>query len=144
IKASPLARRMADEQGIELSSVTGSGPDGRIIARDVEGRAQAAASADAGVSASTAGATAAEAGPGVERIELTSMRRTIARRLGEAWEAPVFFLQRDIDMTAANELRARMLQTVRDGDVRPTVSDIITKAAAVALRRNPDMNAHWA
>ena len=138
VKASPLARRMAAERGVELASITGTGPDGRIIARDVEGLAQVAAAASASTS------SAAAAGPGVERIELTSMRRTIARRLGEAWEAPAFFLTRHIDMTEANALRARMLRSVGDGETRPTVSDIITKACAVALRRHRDVNAHWA
>src|SRR5690606_26186684 len=112
--------------------------DGRIVARDIEGLSQAAASAaPAGAGASV------EAGPGVERIELTSMRKTIARRLGEAWTAPSFILNRAVDMTATNALRAKMLTTVKEGDVRPTVSDILTKAAAVALRRHREMNAHW-
>lgn len=142
VKASPLARRMAAEQGVELSSIAGSGPDGRIVARDLEGRAQAAPAAVAAPAAAAAAPIAA--GPGVERIELTSMRRTIARRLGEAWQAPAFYLTRDIDMTETNELRARMLRSVKEGDVRPTVSDILTKACAVALRRHRDMNVHFA
>ena len=71
------------------------------------------------------------------------MRRTIARRLTEAWAAPAFYLTRDIDMTAANELRTRMLTSVREGETRPTVSDILTKAAAVALRKHRDMNSHF-
>lgn len=138
VKASPLARRMAKEQGVDLASLKGSGPDGRIVARDIEGAGQQAAAA------APAAATPVAAGPGVERIELTSMRKTIARRLGEAWQAPSFILNRTVDMTAANELRARMLKGVGEGEVRPTVSDILTKACAVALRRHRDMNAHWA
>ena len=124
---------MAAEKGLELSSVQGSGPDGRIIARDIEAAAAAPAAAP----------IAAPAGAGVERVELTSMRKTIARRLGEAWSAPSFILNRDVDMTEANALRARMLKSVAEGDVRPTVSDILTKAVAVALRRHRDMNAWW-
>lgn len=140
MKASPLARRMASEQGVDLASLKGSGPDGRIVARDLE-----AAQAGAAVAAPmTAAAAPAAAGPGVERVELTSMRTTIARRLGEAWTAPSFILNRTVDMTAANALRAKMLTTVKEGDVRPTVSDILTKAAAVALRSHREMNAHWA
>jgi pyruvate dehydrogenase E2 component (dihydrolipoamide acetyltransferase) len=137
VKASPLARRIAAEQGVELTSIAGSGPDGRIIARDVEGLSQAAASA------STMSGAAVAAGDGVERVELTAMRTTIARRLGEAWQAPSFILNRAVDMTEANALRARMLTSVKDGEVRPTVSDILTKACAVALRRHRDMNAWW-
>jgi pyruvate dehydrogenase E2 component (dihydrolipoamide acetyltransferase) len=137
IKASPLARRIASEQGIELSGVQGSGPDGRIVARDVETLAQA------GGAAAAPAALPTTSGEGFERVELTSMRKTIARRLGEAWTAPSFILNRSIDMTAANELRARLLKQIGEGEVRPTVSDIITKAAAVALRRHRDMNAWW-
>ena len=136
IKASPLARRMASEQGIDLAAVSGSGPDGRIIARDIESAGHAAAPA-------APSAAPVAAGPGVERIELSSMRKTIARRLGEAWQAPSFILNRGVDMTEANALRARMLKSVGEGDVRPTVSDILTKAVAVALRRHREMNAHW-
>lgn len=142
IKASPLARRMAKEQGLELSALRGSGPDGRIVARDVEGAGSGAGAAPAAAAPEAAPQPVA-AGEGVERIELTSMRRTIARRLGEAWQAPSFILNRGVDMTAANELRARMLRSIKEGDVRPTVSDVLTKAVAVALRRHREMNAHW-
>lgn len=143
IKASPLARRMAKEQGLELSTLRGSGPDGRIIAKDIAGASTTAASApSASVAAAPLVAAGAE-GVGVERIELTSMRKTIARRLGEAWTAPSFILNRSVDMTETNALRAKLLKSVGEGDVRPTVSDILTKACAVALRRHRDMNAHW-
>jgi pyruvate dehydrogenase E2 component (dihydrolipoamide acetyltransferase) len=139
IKASPLARRMAAERSLDLTSVHGTGPDGRIVARDLEGVEPAAAA-----SAPGAPAAAVSVGEGGERIELTSMRRTIARRLTEAWQAPAFYLTINVDMSAANELRARLVKQTTDGDVRPTVSDIITKASAAALRRNPDVNVHWA
>jgi pyruvate dehydrogenase E2 component (dihydrolipoamide acetyltransferase) len=139
VKASPLARRIASEQGIELSSIQGSGPDGRIVARDIETLAQAGGAA----AAPSAAAPITTSGDGFERVELTSMRKTIARRLGEAWSAPSFILDRSVDMTAANDLRARMLKSVGEGDVRPTVSDILTKAVAVALRRHRQMNAWW-
>jgi pyruvate dehydrogenase E2 component (dihydrolipoamide acetyltransferase) len=141
IKASPLARRIAKERGIDLAGVKGSGPDGRIVARDVEGVGASAPAAAAPAAAPVALPT--PAGEGVERVELTSMRKTIARRLGEAWSAPSFILNRDVDMAEANALRARMLKSVREGDVRPTVSDILTKAVAVALRRHRAMNAWW-
>lgn len=140
IKASPLARRIAGERGLDLAALQGTGPDGRIIARDLEGVEASAASAGAAPVASSAAA----AGPGVERIELTSMRRTIARRLGEAWQAPAFYLTRDIDMSETNALRKRMVANMVQGDVKPTVSDIIVRACAVALRRNRDMNVHFA
>ncbi|MBC7461313.1 MAG: 2-oxo acid dehydrogenase subunit E2, partial [Thermoleophilia bacterium] len=143
VKASPLARRIASERGIALDGVTGTGPDGRIVARDIEGAQVPAAAAAPQTARAPVASSAGLEGPGVERVELTSMRRTIARRLTEAWAAPAFYLTRDIDMTAANELRARMLTSVREGETRPTVSDILTKAAAVALRKHRDMNSHF-
>jgi len=138
VKASPLARRMAQDQRIDLSTLEGSGPDGRIIARDLEHLTGVSTS-----SVATPGASAGAAGA-VERLELSSLQRTIVRRLGEAWQAPAFYLTTAIDMTQANDLRAQLVSRMRDGDVKPTVSDIITKACAVALRRHPDMNAHFA
>jgi pyruvate dehydrogenase E2 component (dihydrolipoamide acetyltransferase) len=72
------------------------------------------------------------------------MRKTIARRLTEAWQAPAFFLTVSMDMTKTNELRAKLVASMREGDTKPTVSDIITRACASALRRHPDMNVHFA
>jgi pyruvate dehydrogenase E2 component (dihydrolipoamide acetyltransferase) len=140
IKASPLARRMASEKNLDLNAIQGSGPDGRIVARDIAGAAQAGTAAAA---MSAPSGTALPTPEGATRVELTSMRKTIARRLGEAWSAPSFILNRDVDMTAANALRASMLKRLKDGEIRPTVSDILTKAVAVALRAHPQMNAHW-
>jgi pyruvate dehydrogenase E2 component (dihydrolipoamide acetyltransferase) len=72
------------------------------------------------------------------------MRRTIARRLTEAWQAPAFYLTVDVDMDQSNTLRRKLVDTMGKDDVKPTVSDVITKACAVALRRHPDMNVHFA
>jgi pyruvate dehydrogenase E2 component (dihydrolipoamide acetyltransferase) len=131
VKASPLARRIARERGIELAAISGTGPDGRIVAEDVERAAAAPATAAAGV---------APAGPlEVERRELTSIRRTIARRLTEAWQVPVFHLQASADMTRTNALLARLRE--RDPDVRVTVTDVLTKASASALMRHREVNA---
>jgi pyruvate dehydrogenase E2 component (dihydrolipoamide acetyltransferase) len=133
VKASPLARRLAREKGIELGQVTGSGPEGRIVAEDVE-RFQVAAPAAAPL--------AAAAGE-VEEIQLTSTRKTIARRLTEAWQAPVFQLTVSADMTRANELRERLVARLAEGETKPTVSDLLTKVAAAALVRHPAVNAHF-
>src|SRR5581483_8837622 len=84
IKASPLARRIARERGIDLAGLAGTGPEGRIVAEDVERAAVAPAPA-----AAATGAPAAQPGE-AERVELTSLRRTIARRLTEAWTVPAF------------------------------------------------------
>ena len=133
IKASPLARRMARERGIELSAVRGTGPDGRIVAEDVE-RAEAGAPA-----APSAPARAPVAAGEIERVPLTSIRKTIARRLTEAWQIPVFQLQASADMTRVNALVARLRE--RDPELRVTVTDVLTKVCAQALMRHREVNA---
>ena len=127
IKASPLARRVARERGIELASLMGTGPEGRIVAEDVERAAAAPAHA-------TVGAAPLEA----EVVPLTSLRKTIARRLTEAWQAPAFQISMSADMTRAQELHERL----RDQGV--SVTDILTKLAAVALLRHREVNAQFA
>jgi pyruvate dehydrogenase E2 component (dihydrolipoamide acetyltransferase) len=134
IKASPLARRMARERGIELSGIRGTGPDGRIVAEDVE-RAEAG-----GPSAPPLAPAAVPAGE-VERVPLTNIRKTIARRLTEAWKIPVFQLQTSADMTRVNALVARLRE--RDPDVRVTVTDVLTKISAQALMRHREVNAEF-
>jgi pyruvate dehydrogenase E2 component (dihydrolipoamide acetyltransferase) len=134
VKASPLARRIARERGIELAQVRGTGPEGRIVAEDVE-RAVAAP-------APAAAPAMAAAEPEVE--QLTSVRKTIARRLTKAWEAPVFQLVVSADMTRAQELRERLVELAREGETKPTVSDVVTKVCAAALMRHPRVNAHYA
>jgi pyruvate dehydrogenase E2 component (dihydrolipoamide acetyltransferase) len=137
VKASPLARRLAREKGVELARVRGSGPEGRIVAEDVE-RFQPEPQTAPGV----APAAAPPAGE-VEEIALTSTRKTIARRLTEAWAAPVFQLTVSADMTRALELRERLVGRVREGEPKPTVSDLLTKVCAAALVRHPAVNAHF-
>jgi pyruvate dehydrogenase E2 component (dihydrolipoyllysine-residue acetyltransferase) len=138
IKASPLARRIALERGIELSSLRGTGPEGRIVAEDVE-RASAT-----GAVATLAAAAAPVPSGEVEVVKLNQMRRTIARRMTEAWEAPAFQISMSADMTAAIRLRESLLARVEEGGVRPTYSDILTKVVALALMRHRDVNAHFA
>jgi pyruvate dehydrogenase E2 component (dihydrolipoamide acetyltransferase) len=130
VKASPLARRIARERGVDLSSLAGTGPEGRIVAEDVE-RAQ--------VGAAPAPAAAPVPAGEVERRELTSIRRTIARRLTEAWQIPVFQLQTSVDMTRANALVERL----REGGTKATVTDVLTKVCAEALMRHREVNAQW-
>jgi pyruvate dehydrogenase E2 component (dihydrolipoamide acetyltransferase) len=132
IKASPLARRIARERGVELSQVRGTGPDGRIVAEDVE-RAEA--------QPATAPATAAAPAGEVESRPLSNVRKTIARRLTEAWTVPAFQLTVDADMTRANQLIARYREL--NPDVRVTVTDLLTKLCAQALRRHRDMNVQY-
>jgi pyruvate dehydrogenase E2 component (dihydrolipoamide acetyltransferase) len=134
IKASPLARRIARERGIELGSLKGTGPEGRVVAEDVERAAAGAPAVPVG------GQTPAVAGT-VERVPLTSVRRTIARRLTEAWQIPVFQLVASADMSRVNGL----LELLREDDAGPrvTVTDVLTKASAAALMRHREVNAQW-
>ena len=134
IKASPLARRMAREKGLDLSTLTGTGPDGRIVAEDVE-RVQP------GEASAPSAPTALPAAGQVEVVAMTSTRRTIARRLTEAWTAPVFQLGVSIDMTEALHLREQLVERIGDGDVKPTVNDLLTKLVGVALTRHRAINA---
>jgi pyruvate dehydrogenase E2 component (dihydrolipoamide acetyltransferase) len=137
VKASPLARRLAREKGIDIARLQGSGPEGRIVAEDVERAAVAEPKA------APAARPAAAAGQ-VEEIELTSTRKTIARRLTEAWQAPVFQLTVSADMTRSLELRERLVARLQEGETKPTVSDLLTKVCASALVRHPAVNAHFA
>jgi len=132
IKASPLARRIARERGIDLSAVAGTGPDGRVVAEDVERTAASGAP--------VALPTAALPSEGIEVQQLSSMRKTIARRLTEAWQAPVFQLGITVDMTRALALRQRLVELHGEG-VKPTISDLLTKICAAALMRHRAVNA---
>ena len=136
IKASPLARRIARERGIDLSAVAGTGPDGRVVAEDVE----RTAASGAPVSGPAVGTPALPL-EGVEVQQLSSMRKTIARRLTEAWQAPVFQLGITVDMGRALELRKRLVELQDDGAVKPTISDLLTKVSAAALMRHRAVNA---
>ena len=135
IKASPLARRIARERGLELSAIAGTGPEGRILAEDVE-------RAPAGVAAPFVTAAASLAPNGeVEVIALTTIRKTIARRLTEAWAAPVFQLGVPIDMSESVHLREQLVARLADGDAKPTVNDLLTKFVGVALMQHRALNA---
>ena len=140
IKASPLARRIARERGLELSAITGTGPEGRILAEDVE-QAKAGAAAPAVAADASAPSTP---GAEVEVIELTSIRKTIARRLTDAWAAPVFQLSVSIDMSETLHLREQLVARLADGDVKPTVNDLLTKLVGVALVQHRAVNATFA
>lgn len=129
LKASPLARRVARERGVELAGIAGTGPEGRIVAEDVE-RATAPA----------AGPAPAE---GAVREPLSMLRRTIARRLTEAWQAPAFQVELSAEMTRALELHAKLVGLVPDGPM-PTLTDLLTKICAVALMRHRAVNVSFA
>ena len=134
----PLARRIARERGVDLAALAGTGPDGRIVAGDVEN----APVGDAATAAAPApGAPARAPESDVEVVTMTGTRRTIARRLTEAWSAPVFQLGVSIDMTEVLHLREQMVERLAEGDVKPTVNDLLTRFVGVALVRHRAINA---
>jgi len=145
IKASPLARRIAQEHEIDLTVVSGSGPEGRIVRRDVEARIEESE----GRHAPTVADRPVYELPGdeepYEAEDISQMRKTIAKRLAQSkYSAPHFYLTIDIDVERAVAARER-LNKEAEGQGRPTVSfnDLITKACAHALREHPYVNAAY-
>lgn len=134
VRSSPLARRLATERGIALDAVHGSGPNGRIIRRDIE-------SATSAVS-DPIPASVVPSPQQFTDVPLTQIRKTIARRLSESiGPIPTFYLTSEIDMTQVGKLREQMLAA---GDqFKVSVNDIVLKAVATALTRHPECNAHW-
>ncbi|MEQ9187242.1 MAG: pyruvate dehydrogenase complex dihydrolipoamide acetyltransferase [Cryomorphaceae bacterium] len=126
MKISPLARRLAEESGVSLRGVRGSGENGRIVKRDVENAAKRAI-------------------PQFERsrdVEVSQMRKTIARRLSESkFTAPHFYLTIDLDMDRAVEARGAINEAIAPEKI--SYNDLVIKAVAVALKDHPDVNAGW-
>jgi pyruvate dehydrogenase E2 component (dihydrolipoamide acetyltransferase) len=144
VKASPLARRMAAERGIDLASVPGTGPEGRVIARDLEGaaaQAPAAAPAAAPPRSPVPAAPRVPSGVPYADVPLTQIRKTIARRLTQSiGPIPTFYLTTEVDMERAAEAREALLAA---GGEKVSFNDIIIKATAMALKRHPECNAWW-
>jgi pyruvate dehydrogenase E2 component (dihydrolipoamide acetyltransferase) len=140
IKASPLARRIARERGIDLASLRGTGPEGRIVAEDVE-RGVVAAPAAPAAPAPEPVLEPAWHSDEIESVPLTNIRKTIARRLTAAWQAPVFQLTVSAEMGRANELVAAAREL--NPDVRITVTDVLAKLCAQALMRHRDVNVQF-
>ena len=159
IFASPLARRIAADKGLDLAAIKGSGPHGRIVKADVENATATAPKAEAAKPAAEAAAPAAKpaAGPGAdavmamyegreyEEITLNGMRKTIAARLTEAKQSiPHFYLRRDIELDALMKFRGELNKQLEPRGVKLSVNDFIIKACALALQAVPDANAVWA
>ena len=139
IKASPLAKRLARERGIDLSSLTGTGPEGRITEVDVPEHAPAAPAA----SPASPAAAAAPAELSSENVELSRMRQAIARVTVDSWTAaPHFYVSVDIDMTKAMAFR-RDLNDELEAESRVSVNDLIVKASAIAIGRHPKFNSFF-
>ena len=140
VKASPMARAIARDQGIDLSTVTGSGPGGRVVKADVEAVAAPAAPAPAAPAPAPAKPAAAD----VEEVPLSGMRKTVARRLVESMQsAPHFYLTIQVDVDALLELRAELNRRLADEGTKLSVNDLLVKACAVTLRAHPDINVSW-
>jgi pyruvate dehydrogenase E2 component (dihydrolipoyllysine-residue acetyltransferase) len=148
VRSSPLARRLASDRGVELGSVQGSGPGGRIVKRDIE---QAASRPRAAQTGERAPAAAAPAAPAPRRIStegdyqdipLTQIRKTIARRLAESiGPVPTFYLTMELDVERVAEMREAMIEL--GAEYKVSFNDIVLKAVATALVQHPEVNAHW-
>lgn len=130
VHASPLARKLAEEKGIDISRVRGSGPDGRIVKDDIE---------------NYRGGGAAFSAPQVEaytEVEVSQMRKTIARRLAESkFSAPHFYLTIEIDMSRAMAVREAVNKRIAPGKI--SFNDLVIKGVAVALKQHPKVNSSW-
>jgi pyruvate dehydrogenase E2 component (dihydrolipoamide acetyltransferase) len=145
VVASPLARRLAGDAGVDLGVIHGSGPGGRIVKRDIEAAmaSGAAAPSAAGHPSAAPRATApVRTGAGFRDEPLTQIRKTIARRLSESiGPIPTFYLTAEFDLTRAAEMRAAAAEL---GDAyKFSFNDLILKATATALTKHPEVNAHW-
>lgn len=157
IFASPLARRIAADKGLDLSEIKGSGPHGRIVKSDVENAKPGAAKPEAKAAAAPAAAPAMAQSASAdqvkklygdrefEEVSLDGMRKTIASRLTEAKQTiPHFYLRRDIELDALMKFRGELNKGLEAKGIKISVNDFVIKACALALRDVPDCNAAWA
>jgi pyruvate dehydrogenase E2 component (dihydrolipoamide acetyltransferase) len=152
VKASPLARRLAKERGVDLSGIAGSGPGGRVVKADVEATSPPTPTQQDGVGGEVAGAAAPSSSPAsaeapetakgaVTHVELSKLQQVVSRRMSESKAtAPHFYLETEIDMTAAVEGREQLKELAGEGDVVPSFNDMVVKACALALREFPRAN----
>jgi len=145
VKASPVARRLAAEAGVDLGELEGSGPGGRIIKRDVEAATTAEAEERGRAPERPAApAWSGQADEGYEELKVSQMRKTIARRLTESTgPVPHFFLTIDVDMDRTLAARERLNAVLQGSGDKVSVNDFVVKATAAALRRHPEVNVAW-
>lgn len=150
VKASPVARKVAQERGIDLKAVPGTGPGGRIVKSDVENFTPLAAPVipvfEEGVRALTTPAFYADlpSGPDVEVIDITNLRKRIASRMTESKQhVPHFYVTTEIDVEALLNLRKQLNANVADEAQKISVNDLVVKATALALRHYPNLNSHF-
>jgi pyruvate dehydrogenase E2 component (dihydrolipoyllysine-residue acetyltransferase) len=154
VKASPLARRLAAEANLALGRLTGSGPGGRIIKRDIEAALQQGAAPVLAPAPAAAPAPLGPAGPGaspgpqveeVLEVPVSQMRKTIAKRLVTSiGPVPTFYLTIEVDMTRMLAVRKNLNARLEAQGVKVSINDLIIKAVAAALRQHPEINASWA
>lgn len=139
VKASPLAKKIAEDKGIDLASIQGSGDGGRIVKRDLD---QAPAGSSSSATAPAPSVKTSVAGQeSFTEVPVSQMRKTIARRLAESkFSAPHFYLTMEIDMDAAMEARKAINEVAA---VKVSFNDLVIKAAAMALRKHPAVNSSW-
>lgn len=154
VRVSPLARKLADEHGVDLSSISGSGPDGRIIKRDVlaaaEGKSTgggggvSAPAAAAAASAPVAATSSAAAGLEAKTIQLTGMRKTIAKRLVESkTTVPHFQVSVAVNMDPLMELRKTINGQLESQGIKLSINDFVTRAVALGCVEHPGVNSSW-
>jgi pyruvate dehydrogenase E2 component (dihydrolipoamide acetyltransferase) len=137
VKASPLARRLAEDMGVDISRVQGSGPGGRVVKRDIE------AAKTAGVPAPSVTAWVPDETE-YQDVPTSQMRKTIAKRLATSiGPVPTFYLTVDVDMTRVIEARTSINAMLEADGLKVSINDIVLKAVAAALRRHPECNAQW-
>ena len=137
VRSSPLARRLASERGLDLATLQGSGPNGRIIKRDVENAPAAGAGTVVGQTVRRP-----DGQTDFQDVPLNNIRKVIAKRLSESiGPIPTFYLTVELDLTRVMEMRAAMAEL--GDEFKVSVNDVLLKAIAVALSQHPEVNAHW-
>ena len=139
VLASPLAKKIAAEKGIDLNGIQGTGENGRIVKKDLENAAPAASNSSTSTTASVSQAVVGQ--ESFTEVPVSQMRKTIAARLGESkFTAPHFYLTVEINMDKATIAREQMNAI---SDVKISMNDIVVKAAAASLRKHPNINSSW-
>jgi pyruvate dehydrogenase E2 component (dihydrolipoyllysine-residue acetyltransferase) len=142
VRASPMARHIAAEHGVDISRISGTGPQGRVIRSDVEAALSSPRPREAEPAPRPSAPAPVEDG---ERVALSQMRRTIARRMAESTRTvPHFFLTMTVDATELVQLRKQVIEQLTDEGVKVSINDLVVKAAALALRKVPEVNVSFA
>lgn len=141
VKASPLAKKLASEKGIDIAKVAGSGDGGRIVKKDIDNYTPSAASAPAASGASAATSSAPAGQVSFDDVPVSQMRKVISRRLSEVkFSAPEFYLTMEINMDKAVASRAKMNEISAN---KISFNDMVLKASAIALKKHPAINSSW-